>query len=104
LRSTGTPWPPTALEALAARQQAAIERMLNQQQEQIARQQATIDRVVTAHYDRPLERVVHPVAADPMPDWALNDQGDVRPDEIEAGLKALAAESYEVFLRAVGAQ
>jgi hypothetical protein len=67
----------------------------------IRQQQATLDRIVTAQYDRPIERIVHPVEDNRMSSWALNDQGDVRPDPIAKGIENLHAESDTDFLGAV---
>lgn len=84
-------------------QQKLIESVVTAQQQLIAQQQATLDRIVTARYDRPLERVVHPVQAEPMPAWAMSDQGDVEPatkDPIGAGIAALSVENDADFLEA----
>ena len=90
------------LLALLLAQQKLIEQTVLKQQDVIAQQQTTLDRIVTARYDRPVERVVHPIAADPLPGWAMNDQGDVRPsDPIGAGIGALHVDSDEEFLKAV---
>lgn len=90
----------TGLEAAFLAQQKLIEAVVAGQRELIAQQQATLDRIVTARYDRPLERVVQPVASEPMPAWAMSDQGDVRPDEIGAGIAALHVDSDADFLEA----
>lgn len=67
----------------------------------VKQQQATLDRIVTAQYDRPIERIVHPLSDNSMPAWALNDQTDVRPDPIAAGIANLHEDSDEAFLGAV---
>lgn len=76
---------------------------MKQQQALIAQQQGTLDRIVTARYDRPYTPA-QKLPSDSLSPWALNDQGDVRPDEIEAGLSNLGVDSDEEFLKAVGAQ
>lgn len=92
------------LEALAVSQSKAIERIMVQQQELIAQQQATLDRIVTAQYDRPIERIVHPVSTDTMPEWGMNDQSSSVPSEIESGLAAMTVDSDAEFLAAVGVE
>lgn len=77
--------------------------LMKGQQDLLRQQQETLDRIVTARYDRPIAVAAQQTVSDPMPDWALNDQGDVRPSEIEAGIRAIAVDSDEEFLSAVGA-
>lgn len=96
--STAKPHP---LEGIVASQAKAIEKVMADQQKLIAKMQETIDRVVKTNYEKPIERIVHPVAVEQMPLWAMNDQGDVRPDSIEAGIQNLTAESDSDFLGAV---
>lgn len=68
----------------------------------IEAQQATLDRIVTAKYDKPIERVVHPVQSEQLPMFAMNDQGDVRPDDpIKTGIENLHVESDAAFLASV---
>lgn len=100
LLNTNPPSPST-LEQAFLTQQKLLEQIVKKQQATIDTLVATNDKVITAHYDRPVERVVHPVAADSMPQWALNDQTDVRPDPIAAGLQNLHVESDEEFVSAV---
>jgi hypothetical protein len=98
---------PSALESLCLAQQQSIAATLQQQQDLLAQQQATLDRIVTARYDRPIALPAQQLPADAMSDWALNDQSDVRPAEIDAeikaGIEALTVESDAEFLAAVGA-
>lgn len=62
--------------------------------EVIKQQQATLDRIVMAKYDRPVERAQAPQVSEQMPLWGMNDQGDSRPDpeaaEIEHQLSRIA--------------
>lgn len=74
------------------------------QQELIAQQQATLDRIVTAKYDRPISQPIQALTPDNMPDWAMNDQGDVADPSFLAGIQALTADSDAEFLQAVGAK
>ena len=59
---------------------AVLAEIIKRQQDTIDRMQATLDRIVTARYDRPLERSSAPTVTESMPPWAMNDQGDSRPD------------------------
>lgn len=95
------------LEQAFLAQQKLLEQVVLRQQAMLEQQQATLDRIVTARYDRPLERVIHPAPDNSMPDWAMSDQGEVRPagpvaaaGEIGAGLAALHVESDAEFLEA----
>lgn len=90
------------LEVAFLAQQKLIEDVVTSQREFIAQQQATLDRIVTSRYDRPIERVVHPQQNTAMPEWAMSDQGDVRPakDEIGAGIAALHVDSDADFIEA----
>lgn len=101
--SIGTRPKQSALETAFLSQSKAIERIMAKQQDLLAQQQATLDRIVTAKYDRPV-RAAQPMPSDSIPEWGLNDQGDVRPDEFQAGIQAITAESDSDFLNAVGAQ
>lgn len=102
--STATPQKPSALETAFLSQSKAIERLMAKQQDLITQQQATLDRIVTAKYDRPIGLTPQPVASDSMPEWGMNDQGDVRPDDFQGVMQAISLESDEDFLKAVGAQ
>lgn len=97
--TTNTPRKPDALEVAFLSQSKAIEKIMAKQQELIAQQQATLDRIVTARYDRPVERTIHQVVPDQMPLWGLNDQGDV--DPIGTGIQNLHVESDAEFLASV---
>lgn len=98
----------STLETAFLEGQRALIEMARAQQQQLARQQETLDRIVGARFDRPIERTIHPQPGDGMPEWAMNDQGDVRPEAgtgpIGAGLANLHAESDEEFMAAVGAE
>lgn len=59
---------------------AVLAEIIKRQQDTIDRMQATLDKIVTARYDRPLERNSAPTVTESMPQWAMNDQGDSRPD------------------------
>jgi hypothetical protein len=87
--STATSASNTALEALCE--------LMKGQQKLLAQQQETLDRIVTARYDRPLERSRATAPTEPLPSWAMNDQGDSRPDpeaaEIERQLSRIATAS-----------
>ncbi|HEY2859016.1 MAG TPA: hypothetical protein VGJ21_11410 [Terracidiphilus sp.] len=74
------------------------------QQKLIAQQQETLDRIVAARYDRPLERVTNPPAAEQMPSWGMNDQGDVRPDATAAALGNLGEESDAAWIETASVQ
>jgi len=71
--------------------------IIKRQQDTIDAMQATLDKIVTARYDRPIERSAPPTVTEQMPLWAMNDQGDVRPDpnsqEIEQQLSRIATAS-----------
>lgn len=90
----------SALETAFLAQSKAIADVMKRQQDLIAKQQETLDRIVTAKYDRPIATPATPVPSDPMPEWALNDQGDVTPEAIAA----ITAESDADFLKAAGVQ
>lgn len=92
------------LEAAFLAQSKVLADVMKRQQDLIELQQNTLDRIVTAKYDRPIGLTPQPVPSDAMPAWAMNDQGDVRPDELEAGIQAITAEADSDFLKAVGAQ
>lgn len=66
----------------------------------IDKMQATLDRVVTAHYDRPIERTVQTLPNNQMGLFALNDQGDGAED-FERIAAALDEPSDRKFLEAV---
>ena len=71
-----------------------LSEIIKRQQDTIDRMQATLDRIVAARYDRPIERSSVPTVTESMPQWAMNDQGDSRPDpnvqEIERQLGRIA--------------
>lgn len=97
--ATSTPRKPSALETAFLAQSKVIADVMKRQQDLIAQQQATLDRIVTAKYDRPISLPAQVIPSDKMPDWAMNDQGDVV-DPIQA----LSVDSDAEFLSAVGAQ
>jgi len=59
---------------------AVLAEIIKRQQDTIDRMQATLDRIVTVRYDRPVERSSAATVTESMPQWAMNDQGDSRPD------------------------
>lgn len=80
---------------------AAYVKLAEGWREACERMQATLDKIVTAQYDRPMVQQAPP-PADPMPQGMLWDQADVRPEsEIERGINALNVGSDEEFLRSV---
>lgn len=95
---------PSVLETAFLSQSKAIEKIMAKQQELIVQQQNTLDRIVTSKFDRPIALPAQTLAPDSMPDWAMNDQGDVRPDEMQAAINSLTIDSDAEFLKAVGAQ
>jgi hypothetical protein len=100
---------PSTLEQMVLRQQALQEEVVRRQLTAIEQLQHTLDRVVGLHYDRPMERHVPPPSAPQMPEFALSDQGDVRPrgedvrpadvvDEVGRALARIDADSDAEFL------
>lgn len=73
--------------------------VVRQQQETINKMQETLDRIVTAKFDRPVF-VPQKHEADLPPQGMLFDQYD----PISAGIENLTAESDAAFLNAVGAK
>ena len=84
---------PSPIETAFLQQSKAIERIMAKQQELIAQQQSTLDRIVTAKYDRPIEKFVAPTQS-AFPQFGLHDQSEVRPD--------IEADSDAAFLESVG--
>lgn len=90
----------SALETAFLQQSTALVELAKGQQATIRDQQATLDRIVTARYDRPIERVA-PRANEQMPIWGLTDQGEVREsDPLVKMVNAIGVESDEEFLKA----
>jgi hypothetical protein len=100
-RFAGTRQRPALEEALLA-QQKLIERMAEGQREIISQQQATLDRIVTARFERPLERTVHDLPDNALPEWGMTDQSEVRPPAsgIGRGIEALHVDRDADFLEA----
>lgn len=88
LIGTDKPSQSSALESAFLEQSRALIELAKRQQE-------TLDRIVTARYDRPFAPVIHPQPNATMPDYMLDDQNTLN--------AALTAESDSEFLKAVGA-
>jgi len=99
---THTPQMPTALESAFLAQSAVISDVMKRQQDTIDKMQATLDRIVTAQYDRPITPPAQVIPADSIPDWVLNQQSDVR--EIETGINALINGNADEFMATLGAK
>lgn len=67
------------LEQIVKKQQGTIDALL-----------AMNDCVITTHYDRPMERIMHDVSTNCMPDFMLHDQ-DTSSDPTSKGLGVLHA-------------
>ena len=93
------PTKPGPLEAAFLEQSKVIASILKRQQDFIAQQQETLDRIVTAKYDRPVAPSI-PHIPDQMSSWGLSDQGETREPDLFA---ALDAETDAEFLKAVNA-
>lgn len=89
LIGTDKPSPSSALETAFLEQSRALVELSRQQQ-------ATLDRIVTARYDRPFQPKIEPIAPATMPEFMLDDQSST----LSA---ALTAESDSEFLKMVGA-
>ena len=101
---TSTPRKPSALETAFLAQSKAIADVMKRQQDLIAQQQSTLDRIVTAKYDRPIALPAQVIPSDRMPDWAMTDQGDVLEPDFAAAIRSIAVESDSEFMSAVGAR
>jgi hypothetical protein len=78
----------SALETAFLEQSRALVEICRKQQE-------TLDRIVTARYDRPFQPKIEERPNPTMPEYMLDDQGAIG--------AAIMAESDEEFLKVVGA-
>lgn len=96
---TSKPHKQSAIETAFLVQSKAMAEVMKRQADTIDLLRDTLDRIVTAKYDRPIAQTIKDQEYVPMPMFALNDQDD---PSIEAGLAALTTESDEEFLAAAG--
>lgn len=92
---------PPAIETVFLAQSRALAEVMKRQADTIDRMQETLDRIVTAKYDRPVVPMIEKQESANMPLFALNDQDD---PSIEAGIASLTVDSDAEFLATVGVQ
>jgi|SRR6185437_14926644 len=80
--------------------QNPLAEVVKRQADQIDSLQATLDRVVAAKFDRPIERVIHTPADNQLPLFMTSDQGDGAED-IERVMGLVNAENDSEFIAAV---
>jgi hypothetical protein len=76
--------------------------VMKRQQNTIDRLQETLDRIVTAKYDRPVMSAPQRHVPEQMPDFMLSDQGDGEGPRLDVAA-ALTTEKDSDFLEMVGA-